>query len=605
MKKAYKYLLPIMMSAAVMTGCSDFLKTQSLSDMTHGNYYSSVEDLEGALHTCYSKLGNGHNLGTYGKGLQILGELGTDECFTEGKNELNSIPIDIYSTLNSANVILSKFWINAYEAINRSNEVIKAAEILRPTIEKNGEAPDRLDGIVAEAEFLESLWYFNLVRNFGGVPLMTEPSTSSMDFVSIQRDSLSTVYKHIISSLEDAYDKLQPEEFQGQIGRCDKYAASALLSKVYLHIASSMTYLQPRLTEEMKLDGINSYEWTVTDEGGNELSFEQTRKYYYQKAAEYAKITIDYYGGKDCLKEGTLVGKFYPVESTRDVLFEVIFSQNLTPNQGNYFGFLFGPDGKLEHGGGHNVIAPTMPVILENLPADYDTETKTWSSDDDRFLWSISTYRYDRKTSKKIILNGSNLNSTIHLYRINKFHTNLEDLPPHSIGVGVNCPILRLSDICLIYSEALAELSWMDNATIDPLALEFLNAVRSNANAEEYTMDDVRTAIEFKMSNGSINDFLRGNKEIKGYENNNDMDHFRRTILNERMIELLGEGHRWYDLTRLGILPEVVTASCEYARTYQKQIKDKAPKLFNVFRPLPLRELQVQQGNLKQNNGYY
>lgn len=598
MKKHIIRYMSVLVLFPSLCGCTDFLSTKSDSDMVRETFYKTEEDLEMALNAAYSALSNGNHYGTYARGPQLLGELGTDEAFTTGQQDANALPLDIYSTLNSSNTVIGKFWANAYVAINRNNEILAAA----PNIE---DATERLDGIVGETEFLQALWYFNLVRNFGGVPLKTKPSVSSDEFVQVSRDPVSTIYKYIIDLLEDAAEKLPDTEYGSQVGRADKYAAKGLLAKVYLQAASSMQLLQPTLTEEMKLDGINSYEWTDEDDAGNSLTVEETIRYYYTKAAEHAKTTIDYYGGEQCLELGNLVGEFYPVESTRDVLFEAIFSQGLSPNQGSQFCYLFGPVGNPNHGGGWNIIAPINCVIIPNFTCSYDTATQTWSSTDRRFLWSLSTYKYNDATSPAVILAGTNAENICKQIRINKFHSNRNDLPSHSIGTGVNNPILRLSDVCLIAAEALGELSWMDSGTISEEALDYLNIVRRNAGVAEYGMDEVRHA-EPIVLHQAFNDLVHANREIKGYTATTDIEHWRRTLLNERMMELLGEGHRWYDLVRLGLLKPIVEGVTAFAgHGNPKVYMDRKMENFHVFRPIPLREMQVHQGYLVQNYGYF
>lgn len=598
MKKHIIRYMSVLALFPLLCGCADFLSTKSDSDMVHETYYKTEEDLEMALNASYSKLASGHNLGTYAKGIQILGEVGTDEAFTTGQQETSALPLDIYSTLNSSNSILSRIWMNAYDAINCNNEILAAA----PNIE---DATERLDGIVGETEFLQALWYFNLVRNFGGVPLKTKPSVNSDEFVKVSRDPVSTIYKYIIGLLEDAVVKLPDTEYGSEIGRADKYAAMGLLAKVYLQAASSMLLLQPTLTEDIRLEGINSFEWTDEDDAGTPLTFEETIKYYYTKAAECAKATIDYYGGEQCLELGNLVGEFYPVESTRDVLFEVVFSQGLSPNQGSEFCYLFGPGGSVNYGGGWNIIAPLNCVVIPNYTCQYDKSTKTWTSGDRRFLWSLSTYKYTDATSPAVVFSGNNSENVCTQIRINKFHSNRDDLPPHSIGTGVNNPILRLSDVCLIAAEALGELSWMESGTISEEALDYLNIVRRNAGVAEYGMDEVRHA-EPIVLHEAFNDLVQANREIKGYATTSDIEHWRRTLLNERMMELLGEGHRWYDLVRLGLLKPIVEGVTAFAGHGEPKVYlARKIETFHVFRPIPLREMQVHQGYLVQNYGYY
>ena len=87
--------------------------------------------------------------------------------------------------------------------------------------------------MVAEARFLRGYFYFELVRNFGGVPLMTSFSDPA-DVQGITRSSAEQIYAFIEEDLSAAAEIL-PERSESEIGRATRGAALGLLGKVYLY----------------------------------------------------------------------------------------------------------------------------------------------------------------------------------------------------------------------------------------------------------------------------------------------------------------------------------------------------------------------------------
>ena len=208
----------------ISVSCSDFLETKSASRVSPNEYYTTLNDFEGALIASYSLLKSGKVEGNYKKGIPVVGEAGTDECLCHNLNLLESWGLDQYNTLATSNSILSAIWQESYNMVNATNEIISRISCM-----DNPEK--RLLEIKGEAQFLQALAYFNLVRIFGGVPVKTKPSVWSDDFSWITRDSVATVYKHIFRLLGEAYSTLPEEEHGGDVGRADKYAASGLLAK--------------------------------------------------------------------------------------------------------------------------------------------------------------------------------------------------------------------------------------------------------------------------------------------------------------------------------------------------------------------------------------
>jgi tetratricopeptide (TPR) repeat protein len=116
-------------------------------------------------------------------------------------------------------------WSNGYVMIYRANlllEKIKEVEI------------DRKNEYIAEAKFLRALGYFNLVRVFGAVPLITQP-VSPDEAYRTGRADVDRIYNElIIPDFQEAAQVLPLSYSGSEIGRATRGAAKALLGKVYL-----------------------------------------------------------------------------------------------------------------------------------------------------------------------------------------------------------------------------------------------------------------------------------------------------------------------------------------------------------------------------------
>jgi hypothetical protein len=121
-------------------------------------------------------------------------------------------------------------WDQQFVLINSANVVIKNV----PKIPGMTDAAK--NAVIAEARFLRAFTYFNLVRYFGAVPLVTEP-TESPDVATLQisRTPVAEVYNQIITDLDFAKLNL-PETYTGlgRTGRATKAAAFALGARIHL-----------------------------------------------------------------------------------------------------------------------------------------------------------------------------------------------------------------------------------------------------------------------------------------------------------------------------------------------------------------------------------
>jgi hypothetical protein len=141
---------------------------------------------------------------------------------------------------------ISNFWKNSYIGISRSNDVLDNISNV------TGWTDAARDQYKGEAEFLRAFHYFNLVRQFGGVPLRLTSTQSPDAALSKGRATVDEVYTAIIADLKDAADKLPASYAGSNVGRATKGAASTLLAKVYM----TQKNYPDALTELRKVQGL-------------------------------------------------------------------------------------------------------------------------------------------------------------------------------------------------------------------------------------------------------------------------------------------------------------------------------------------------------------
>ncbi len=130
-------------------------------------------------------------------------------------------------TFTSTQFILNDYWSGQYQGINLTNQAL--ANI--PNISMDQQLQQRL---LAEAKFLRAHHYFNLVRAFGDVPLITRPPQTGEELNPV-RAPKEQVYQQIMTDLQEAAAVLPANYNAANVGRATKGAALTLLAKVNLY----------------------------------------------------------------------------------------------------------------------------------------------------------------------------------------------------------------------------------------------------------------------------------------------------------------------------------------------------------------------------------
>lgn len=216
MKRAIIFLL----FTVIFSSCKKVLEEVPQSFISKTNFYQTESDAEAAIRGAYSTF----NTDYYGITYYLFVVLHSD--YANGRG--SQAPITIFDhLLDQTNIDRAAAnWSSLYQAINRSNSVLD--NVSKMTNISDG-AKKRF---LAEAHFLRSMAYFNLVRGWGAVPIKTKES-ADLSAVAGPREPESKVYDLIIADAVAAEADL-PESVGDQTGRASKYAAKMLLANVYL-----------------------------------------------------------------------------------------------------------------------------------------------------------------------------------------------------------------------------------------------------------------------------------------------------------------------------------------------------------------------------------
>ncbi|MBW3571767.1 MAG: RagB/SusD family nutrient uptake outer membrane protein [Gemmatimonadetes bacterium] len=128
--------------------------------------------------------------------------------------------------IRSANTALPEIWGEAYRAINRANNILEAVPNVAALDEDEGAT------LSGEAHFVRALGYFNLVKFFGGVPLVTQPVWTVSPGVNVARSTEAEIWAFIESELTTAISQLPRSN---AAGRATSWAAKALLARAHLY----------------------------------------------------------------------------------------------------------------------------------------------------------------------------------------------------------------------------------------------------------------------------------------------------------------------------------------------------------------------------------
>ncbi|MCM1475381.1 MAG: RagB/SusD family nutrient uptake outer membrane protein [Muribaculaceae bacterium] len=418
------------MATVALTSCNDWLKEEGPATTKLEDFYTTGETCTQTVNACYAPLAWEYNTTYFPE--WMIGDIASDDALKGGQNVsdmADAYDIENFKT-NPNNTLLRDYYRAKYQGIIRCNLALQEIPKYDPdeTLSQK-----RKDCLLGEAKFLRAFYYFQLVRVFGGVPLVDFVIDSAEKWKQ-PRATREAVYEHIIADLKDAEELLYEKNAYADedLGRATRGAAIAMLCKVNLY----------RHNYE------EAYTW------GKKFIDEEYNKGLYTLENDYAQ-------------NFTLTG-----ENGVESVFEIQYIAEPTSDYGEGFGFTRGTFGSIltrpraDSMGGNQGWGFDHPT--DNLYAEYETN-------DPRRDMTIG--QVSENDLNNIAVNY--LGSTYYNIKTSLYEGGTFPALDHNTRGPLNYRLIRASDVLLLYAEAALE-SGKDIAG----AKWALEQVRSRARAQ-------------------------------------------------------------------------------------------------------------------------
>lgn len=608
MKRLTKLLFPVVL---LLTSCNDFLNLTPTDFVSPENFYQTAEQLDAARNSVYATLAD--NALYQANALYMLGWEG-DEGYM---NRASIVTGPHNYNFTSSDYYVSYFWRNLYNGINRANVVLE-------NLDRNPDIDESFrNEIRGEVLFLRGYYHFLLVQYYGDVPLKTESSSSVLS-VHVPRTPAREVYEQILEDMKTAEEMVPDITEVGHAGKVTKSAVRGVLARVCLHMAG-----QP-INDTSKWAEARMWARKVMDDG---IAAHALNPSFPQVFINHAADLYD-------IKESIWEAEFW---GTLDGVVTKYGFQGFYNGPVNYY--------NLTTGRSDAYLNITAKLYNSYQPGDI------------RKHWTIQHFTYADTGPNGTKTFNSDVTRELDKYYIApaKWRREYETaLPKTVVGSGQNVPLLRYSDVLLMFAEADNELNGPTQEAIEALNqirkrayvtgiknIQIINGGSGYTEAPDVTFSGgggLGAEAEAVIRDGSVAEIRLLNDELTFYkygsytspptvtisggngdgaqavatiftpedalvptEARQSKEKFREFIRAERMRELAFEGFRKMDLHRWGIFFEVMQ---DMANT----ISHDAPGSWFIenysrvqpkhqFWPIPQEELLVNKA-IVQNPGW-
>lgn len=549
----------IILAAAAMVGfssCESFLDTSLDTSNTSETLATNRSSIWAFANAFYSPIINGYSM--------IDGNLfasASDEA--QQTSTASNVIYFNKGIINSSVNPLSTFYNNCYEGIRAANYFLdyvadgkgKALlELNRNLItDANNYKRDlqSLDWYIAEAHIARAYYYAELIKMYGGVPIVEQTMQQSGGKM-VERSSYEDCVEYIVSEIDNWKDQLAInwKEFADREGRFTLGAALAIKSRVLLYAASPLHN-----------PGYDYDKWVRAADAANE--FISCGEISYSLDSDYAA----YFNGATSL-------------TSPETIYVVRRNASNDLEKANY---------PIATAGGRSGVCPT-----ENLVSQYEYIGAADPSD--------PYANRDPRLAASVVTNGSSWNGRI----IAQAAGETDDMAAANASLtGYYLKKFLTDELNLIQGQT-AQHNWV--------VFRYAEMLLNYAEAVNEAYGPTAVPAGFPMSAQAALQQVRDRASVSLPEvAASDIESFRKAVKHERQVELAFEDHRYWDLLRWKDAMDVLNSPVKGVKvtkaggSYNYSVVDVASRSFNArnyYLPFLRSEIENSNGTLKQNPNY-
>ncbi len=586
--KTYIQIVVIFLTISTVVSCSEenFLDQTVTTDLDESTVFADSTYTTAFLTDIYTQIGFASDPDRFSNLFVTAGGLQT-ACDESELHTTSTITADLQfvtGTMNSISVT-ERPWNLPYANIRKVNRLLKNL----PNTPLSDFRKERFEG---EARFLRAWYYADLLKHYGGVPIVGDTIYTADDEIPALRNSYEETVGYIIAECDAAAQLLEVKPTGRQYGRAGAGACMALKSRVLLYAASPLyngsSYADP-YNELLGYPTADQERWKLAMEAAQAVINSGAYELYVDNETEPG------FGFYAIFNAGS--GSNDVNATPAEVTVGTILEKQAT-NDGAQLEQLFNPPSRNGLGGGGYPYQQTVEAFpmenglnIDNPSSGYNPNSP-YNNRDPRFYNSIV---YDQavlpqgttdQAPVNIYLGSYNgqpsgqdaiYSGTPTGYYINKFR-NRNISGNGGIGTNQNRPLIRYAEVLLNYAEARNEYVGPDDQVY-----QAIEAIRERAGL-----------VPFELPSGL------------------SQDEMREFIREERRVELMFEAHRFWDVRRWNIANETedrmmkgmeITRDGNSVEFNEIDVRQHVFREAQYFWPIPYNEI-AKSPELIQNPNY-